>query len=101
MHHFDPLSCTQILKKIHGSLSDNGRLISLEFVPNEDRVSPPIPATFSLMMLGLTTSGDAYTVREHEEMLSEAGFNKPSVISVPQSPQTLIISTKRSQTCKG
>ncbi|HEX8896652.1 MAG TPA: class I SAM-dependent methyltransferase, partial [Terriglobales bacterium] len=68
LHHFDQHSCTQILRKIHTCLSDKGLLINLEFVPNEDRVSPPIPATFSLMMLGLTSSGDAYTARQHERM---------------------------------
>jgi ubiquinone/menaquinone biosynthesis C-methylase UbiE len=98
LHHFDERSCTQILKKIHHCLSDQGELINLEFVPNEDRVSPPIPATFSLMMLGLTSAGDAYTARQHEHMLHNAGFNKPSVTPVPQSPQHLIISTKRIQT---
>ena len=95
LHHFDKASCTQILKKIHRALSDDGRLINLEFVPNEDRVTPPIPATFSLMMLGLTSAGDAYTAREHEEMLADAGFDKPAVIPVAQAPQTLLVSTKR------
>jgi len=95
LHHFDRASCTQILRKIHRALSDDGRLINLEFVPNEDRVSPPIPATFSLMMLGLTPAGDAYTAREHEEMLAGAGFDKPVVMPVAQAPQTLLVSTKR------
>ncbi|HEX8894215.1 MAG TPA: class I SAM-dependent methyltransferase, partial [Terriglobales bacterium] len=98
LHHFDQHSCTQILRKIHTCLSDKGLLINLEFVPNEDRVSPPIPATFSLMMLGLTSSGDAYTARQHERMLSDAGFKKLNIIPVPRSPQHLIISTKRIQT---
>ena len=95
LHHFDRASCTQILRKIHRALSDDGRLINLEFVPNEDRVTPPIPATFSLMMLGLTPAGDAYTAREHEEMLADAGFDKPAVMPVAQAPQTLLVSTKR------
>src|SRR5579863_2749542 len=98
LHHFDERTCTQILRKIHRSLSDKGRLINLEFIPNEDRVSPPIPATFSLMMLGLTPAGDAYTAHQHEHMLFNAGFNKPCIIPVPQSPQHLIISTKSIQT---
>jgi hypothetical protein len=98
LHHFDERSCTQILRKIHHGLSDKGQLINLEFVPNEDRVSPPIPATFSLMMLGLTSGGDAYTARQHEHMLHNAGFNKPTITPVPQSPQHLIVSTKRDQT---
>jgi ubiquinone/menaquinone biosynthesis C-methylase UbiE len=98
LHHFDESSCVQILKKLHRCLSVGGRMISLEFVPNEDRVSPPIPATFSLMMLGLTPSGDAYTARQYEEMLSAAGFDKPSVVPVQESIQTLVISTKRNPT---
>ena len=101
LHHFDEDACTKILRKIHHCLSDKGQLITLEFVPNDDRVSPPIPATFSLMMLGLTSAGDAYTARQHEQMLFNAGFNKPSVIPVPQSPQHLIISTKRIQSSRG
>ena len=59
LHHFDQHSCTQILRKIHTCLSDKGLLINLEFVPNEDRVSPSIPATFSLMMLGLVLTIDS------------------------------------------
>jgi hypothetical protein len=98
LHHFDERSCTQILRKIHHGLSDKGQLINLEFIPNEDRVSPPIPATFSLMMLGLTSGGDAYTARQHEHMLYNAGFNKPTITPVPQSPQHLIVSTRRDQT---
>jgi ubiquinone/menaquinone biosynthesis C-methylase UbiE len=95
LHHFDKASCTEILRKMHRALSDDGRLITLEFVPNEDRVSPPIAATFSLMMLGLTPAGDAYTAREHAEMLADAGFDTPAVLPVPQAPQTLLVSTKR------
>jgi len=98
LHHFDERSCTQILRKIHRCLSGQGQLINLEFVPNEDRVSPPIPATFSLMMLGLTPGGDAYTARQHEHMLFNAGFDKPAIIPVSQSPQHLIVCTKRHQT---
>ncbi len=51
LHHFDPPTCERLLRKIHGALKPEGRLITLEFVPNEDRVSPPIPASFSLTML--------------------------------------------------
>ena len=98
LHHFDERSCTQILRKIYQGLSDDGQLITLEFVPNEDRVSPPIPASFSLMMLGLTPGGDAYTARQHEHMLHNAGFNKPTITPVPQSPQHLIVSTRREPT---
>lgn len=66
LHHFDRAACQRLLKKTHASLAPNGRLMTLEFVPNEDRVSPPIPASFSMMMLGLTPAGDVYTASEHK-----------------------------------
>ena len=51
-----------------------GRALVVEMVPNEDRVSPPIPAIFSYIMLGSTPSGEAYTAGELEQMGREAGF---------------------------
>jgi ubiquinone/menaquinone biosynthesis C-methylase UbiE len=94
LHHFDRPACVSLLKKIHASLAPEGRLITLEFVPNEDRITPPIPATFSLMMLGLTPGGDAYTASEHQDMLRDAGFSASRLVPVPQSPQHLIVSEK-------
>lgn len=96
LHHFDPQVCADLLKKIHRSMTLGGRLITLEFVPNQDRVSPPIPASFSMMMLGLTPAGDAYTREQLSRMMSEAGFQENELIPVPQSPQHLMISVKPS-----
>jgi hypothetical protein len=66
--------------------------MTLEFVPNEDRVSPSIPATFSLIMLGTTPAGDAYTKEQFNQMLTEAGFSENQLVPVPQSAQHVIIS---------
>lgn len=94
LHHFNVRDCERILKRIYESLSAGGRLFILEFVPNPDRVTPPIPAWFSLMMLGLTPEGDAYTMRELEAMLVNSGFTRNEVLQVPRSPQQLIVSNK-------
>ena len=48
LHHFDVPTCTAFLRKVHASLNEGGRVAILEFVPNEDRVSPPIPAAFAM-----------------------------------------------------
>lgn len=92
-HHFDRPTCVQLMRKVHAALKDGGRAVTLEFVPDEDRVSPPGPATFALVMLGTTPAGDAYTFREYEEMFREAGFarseNHPAL-----PPQTVIVSHK-------
>jgi hypothetical protein len=45
-----------------------------EFIPNADRVTPPAAATFSMVMLVNTPSGDAYTYAEIESMAKDAGF---------------------------
>ncbi len=94
LHHFDEPTCESLLRKIHGCLTPGGRLFTLEFVPNEDRVSPPIPATFSLTMLSLTPSGDAYTMKQYSGMLERAGFTRNELLQVPKAPQQLIVSAR-------
>jgi ubiquinone/menaquinone biosynthesis C-methylase UbiE len=94
LHHFDQSACVALLKKAYSCLNPGGQLLTLEFIPNEDRVTPPIPASFSLMMLGLTPAGDAYTMEQFETMLGRAGFTQNRLNQVPQSPQQLIVSTK-------
>jgi hypothetical protein len=92
LHHFNRETCIALLKKIHKALRPGGCVMALEFIPNEDRVTPPIPAQFSLMMLGVTPEGDAYTASEHKEMLHTAGFPSVTILPVPNSPHNLIIS---------
>ncbi len=94
LHHFDPPTCEQLLKKAHAALNENGRVITLEFIPNEDRVTPPGAAAFSLMMLGSTAAGDAYTAAEYKEMFHHAGFARSEFHPLPGSPQTVIVSQK-------
>jgi 2-polyprenyl-3-methyl-5-hydroxy-6-metoxy-1,4-benzoquinol methylase len=74
LHHFDVPTCTSFLRKVHAALGPGGRVAIAEFVPNPDRVSPPVPAAFSMIMLTTTPSGDAYTFAELEGMAKGAGF---------------------------
>jgi 2-polyprenyl-3-methyl-5-hydroxy-6-metoxy-1,4-benzoquinol methylase len=74
LSHFDPPTCEKLLRKVHAALKPDGRAIILQMIPNEDRVSPPRPAAFALIMLASTPSGDAYTYPEYQQMLYNAGF---------------------------
>ncbi|MFL6351137.1 MAG: methyltransferase [Bryobacteraceae bacterium] len=94
LHHFDEPTCESLLKKLSAALNPGARVLTVEFVPNEDRVSPEIPATFALMMLGTTPNGDAYTLQQYRRMFGAAGFTGHELLPIPQSPQQLIISTK-------
>ena len=94
LHHFDPATCEKLLKKVHTALADHGQAITLEFVPNEDRVSPPTAATFSMVMLASTPSGDAYTFAELERMFNNAGFSRSEFHPLPPGIQQVVISHK-------
>lgn len=93
LHHFSPEQCTALLKRLRAALRPGGRLATLEFVPNEDRVSPPMSATFPLVMLATTASGDAYTFAELERMLRSAGFANSTLHQPEDSPQQILVST--------
>ncbi len=94
LHHFDPPTCVSFLKKVYAALRPAGCVAIVEFVPNPDRVTPPEPASFSLVMLATTAAGDAYTLKELNEMLSQAGFNKAQQHPLPPSVATVVIATK-------
>jgi 2-polyprenyl-3-methyl-5-hydroxy-6-metoxy-1,4-benzoquinol methylase len=91
LHHFDQPTCVGILKKVHAALRRGGRAATLEFVPNEDRVSPRVPASFSLTMLATTQNGDAYTFRDLEGMYKAAGFSDITAHPIPTGPHTVVI----------
>ena len=91
LHHFDVDTCVGLLKKVRGSLKPGGSVATLEFVPNEDRVSPPMPAAFSMTMLTSTAAGDAYTFRELSEMHTRAGFSGAKAHPIPMSPHTIVM----------
>jgi Methyltransferase domain/Dimerisation domain len=91
LHHFDEDTCVGLLKKVRGSLKPGGCSATLEFVPNEDRVSPPMPAAFSMTMLATTAAGDAYTFRELADMHERAGFKDVTSHPIPMSPHTIVM----------
>ncbi|HNY42623.1 MAG TPA: class I SAM-dependent methyltransferase [Bryobacteraceae bacterium] len=90
LHHFDPPTCVRLLRKVCAALAPGGRAATLEFIPNEDRVSPPMPAAFSLTMLATTRSGDAYTYSEIDAMHREAGFSQTQLHDMPPSPHRIV-----------
>jgi SAM-dependent methyltransferase len=94
LHHFDPDTCVRLLEKVHANLKQGGRAAALEFVPNEDRVSPPMSAGFALVMLASTASGDAYTLRELDSMYRRAGFVGITSHPVPTGPHTIVIGSR-------
>jgi hypothetical protein len=91
LHHFDKPTCVELLQKVKAALRPGGSCVTLEFVPNEDRVSPPMPAAFALTMLTSTAAGDAYTLSELTSMYNEAGFKGMRAHPIPRSPNTIVM----------
>ncbi len=91
LHHFNVEECTRFLKRVHAALRLNGKVVIVEFVPNEDRITPPPAASFSLVMLGTTPEGDAYTFAEYQQMLKEAGFHRTELHPLPPTMQSAVI----------
>lgn len=93
LHHFDPATCETLLSKVHAALSEKGRVITLEFIPNDDWVSPE-SADFGIIMLATTPSGDAYTFAELDRMFRNAGFGRSELHQVPKSKQHVVVTHK-------
>src|SRR5579871_853059 len=94
LHHFSPEVNEGLMRRIHAGLAAGGRAVTVEFVPNEDRVTPATDAMFSMMMLGTTAHGDAYTFAEYDRMFRNAGFERNEMRELAPSPQRVIVSYK-------
>jgi SAM-dependent methyltransferase len=93
LHHFNIADCTRFLRRVHAALRPGGRVVIVEFVPNEDRVTPPHSATFSIVMLGTTPEGDAYTFGEYSRMLADAGFRDATLHPLPPTAESAVVAT--------
>jgi len=94
LHHFDPATNEKLLRRFHAALKPGGKTLTVEFVPNPDRVTPPMAAAFSLVMLAHTDAGDAYTFAEYDQMFRAAGFKSCSLHPIPELPQQVVVAEK-------
>lgn len=91
LHHFSVERCVSLLKKIHAALAPSGTLLLLDFLPNDDRITPPPAAGFAWTMLCTTPEGDAYTIAEYQAMLEEAGFSASNLVLLDGCAQDLLV----------
>jgi len=94
LHHFDAETCESVLRKSFDALVSGGRVVTLEFVPNDDDVTPPFAALFGMVMLVSTPKGKAYRFAELEAMHRAAGFVDCTLMDLPPTPQRLVVARK-------
>jgi len=91
-HHFTPAVIEGLMRKVRAAMKPDGVAVTLEFVPNDDRVTPPDAAAFSMVMLATTPEGDAYTFAEYDAMYKNCGFTRNELHRIPVSAEAIILS---------
>jgi 2-polyprenyl-3-methyl-5-hydroxy-6-metoxy-1,4-benzoquinol methylase len=94
LHHFDVPTCEQLAAQACAALTPGGRALTLEFIPDADRITPPSTANFALVMLATTAHGDAYTFAEFQAMFARAGFVRSEFHPLPPTTQQAVVSYK-------
>jgi hypothetical protein len=94
LHHFDLPTCEQVAAKAYAALAPGGRALTLDFIPEPDRVTPLAAAKFALTMLATTAHGDAYTFPEYQRVFAKAGFVRSEFHPLPPTMQQAVISQK-------
>jgi 2-polyprenyl-3-methyl-5-hydroxy-6-metoxy-1,4-benzoquinol methylase len=94
LHHFDVAACERLATKAHSALAPGGRALTLEFIPQPDRITPPETAVFALVMLATTARGDAYTFAEFQQIFAKAGFVRSEFHALPPTTQQAVVSYK-------
>ncbi len=85
-----PASCERLLRRIHAAMNPGGRVLTLGFIPDEDRVSPPAQALFAATMLAMTPEGDAYPLSGYQAMFSRAGFARSELTALPSGQRVVV-----------
>jgi 2-polyprenyl-3-methyl-5-hydroxy-6-metoxy-1,4-benzoquinol methylase len=94
LHHFDLPTCGKLAEKAYAALAPGGRALTLDFIPEPDRVTPPSAATFALTMLATTAHGDAHTFAEYQQVFAKAGFVRSEFHALPPTMQQAVVSHK-------
>ena len=91
-HHFDVPTCETLAQKAYDALAPGGRAITLEFIPEPDRVTPAGTAEFAITMLATTAHGDAYTFAEYQQLFAKVGFTRSEFHPLPPTFQQAVVS---------
>jgi SAM-dependent methyltransferase len=66
----------ELFRRIHQALTDSGRLVIVDIIPEEERAGPQSSLLVALAMLMDTEEGDLFTLSEYRIWLVEAGFTQ-------------------------
>lgn len=93
-HHFSRADCVRLMKRIHSATKPGSRVVTLEFIPDDDRTGPAEAVQFGLTMLVNTPAGDAYTFSEYAAMFEQAEFGPSRLVQPPFGPQQIVVTQR-------
>lgn len=73
-HTLGAVASEKAIRKLAGALRPGGRLVIVDFVPDDRRSRPGWPLIFGVNMLITTPEGNVFTGEEYRHWLTEAGF---------------------------
>jgi SAM-dependent methyltransferase len=94
LHSHDEAQSKLIIKKCVEALRSGGRLAIQDFFLNDDGITPPEAAMFSVHMLAVTPGGRAYKHREVAKWMAAAGLS--DLQHIETSPQTSVLVGRKS-----
>ncbi|MEW5983223.1 MAG: methyltransferase [Acidobacteriota bacterium] len=75
IHSNGPAENEALIAKCAWALNPGGRVAVVDFIMDDDRLSPPVGAMFALNMLVATDEGDTYTESEVRGWMESAGLS--------------------------
>ncbi len=79
LHASSPQRCARVLQKLHDLLPSGGMLLLHDYVLDDTRTGPLIPALLALHMTLVSADGQVYSAAEIRLLLEQAGFVEISV----------------------
>lgn len=83
IHSLDPDTNIKLIKDVKTMINPGGQLYIQDFYLNDDKVSPPNSAVFSINMLVNCKGGRTYTFTEVKGWLKDAGYEDIEIIDSP------------------
>jgi len=91
-HHFSEQRCLELMRRLAAALKPDGRLVIHDFVSGARPADDPFPYLFSVIMLGSTRHGEAYSLDTYRRLMHEAALSPPEVPQSQGMPSHLLIS---------
>jgi hypothetical protein len=79
LHASSPASCVHVLTRLRAVLPDTGMVLIHDYLLDDTRAAPLIPALLALHLTLVSEHGQVYSGAELRALLTQAGFAEVSI----------------------